>query len=84
MRLTGYFGENTQTSTLATCLEAAASFQLSQKAAKDIIARQIGTIQDAWDEICEEARLTEIERNLFGQRFFMNAYAFEGTTEGLW
>ncbi len=76
-------GDN-RTSTLATCLEAAASFQLSQKAARDIIARQIGTIRDAWDEICEEARLTEIERNLFRQRIFLNAYAFEGTAEGLW
>ena len=70
--------------TLATCLEAARNFQFSQKAAKDIIDRQIGTIRDAWDKICEEAALTEVERNLFGQRIFLNDYIFEGAAEGLW
>ncbi|MCY4393586.1 MAG: HipA domain-containing protein, partial [Rhodospirillaceae bacterium] len=75
-------GDN-RTSTLATCLKAARNFQLSEKAAKDIIARQIGTIREAWDGICEEAALTEVDRNLFGQRIFLNAYIFEGTAEGL-
>ncbi len=71
-----------RTSTLATCLEAAPSFQLSEKAAKDTVARQIGTIRDAWDDICEEAALTDVERNLFGQRIFLNDCIFEGTAEG--
>ena len=75
-------GDN-RTSTLATCLEAAPSFQLNEKAAKDIIDRQIGTIRDAWHDICEEAALTEVERNLFGRRIFLNDYIFEGTGEGL-
>ncbi len=75
-------GDN-RTSTLATCLEAAPNFQLSEEAAKDIITRQIGAIRDAWDDICEEAALTEVERNLFGQRIFLNDYIFEGTAEGL-
>ena len=76
-------GDN-RTSTLATCLEAAPNFQLGEKAAKDIVDRQIGAIRDAWDEICEEAALTEVERNLFGQRMFLNDYIFEGTAECLW
>ena len=75
-------GDN-RTSTLATCLEAAPNFQLSAKAAKDIIDRQTGTIRDAWDDICEEAALTEVDRNLFGQRIFLNESIFEGTPEGL-
>ena len=76
-------GDN-RTSTVATCLEAAPNFQLSEKAAKDTIARQIGTIRDAWNDMCEEAALTEVERNLFGQRIFLNDSIFEGTAEGLW
>ena len=72
------------TSTLATCLKAAPNFQLSEKAAKDIVDRQIGTIRDAWDDICEEAALTEVERNLFGLRMFLNDHVFKGTTKGLW
>ncbi len=70
-------GDN-RASTLVTCLEAAPNFQLGEKAAKDIITRQIGTIQDAWDDICEEADLTEVERKLFGQRIFLNDFIFEG------
>ena len=70
-------------STLATCLEAAPNFQLREKAAKEIIARQIGTIRDGWDDICKEAELTEVERNLFGQRIFLNDSVFEGSAQGL-
>ncbi len=70
-------GDN-RTSTLATCLEAAPNFHLGEQAAKSIIRRQIGTIRDAWDDLCEEAALTEVERNLFGRRIFLNDYIFEG------
>ena len=76
-------GDN-RTSTLATCLEAAPNFQLGEKAARDIIDQQIGTVRDAWDDICEEAALTKVERNLFGRRIFLNDYIFEGTAEGPW
>ena len=72
-------GDN-RTSTIAACLEAAPDFQLSEKAAKDIVARQIGAIRDGWDDICEEAALTEIERTLFGRRMFLNDFVFEGTS----
>ncbi len=75
---------NDRTSTLATCLKAAPSFQLGENAAKETIARQIGVIRDAWDDICEEAALTEVERNLFGQRIFLNEYVFEGMAERVW
>ena len=75
-------GDN-RLSTLATCVEAAPNFQLSETAAKDIIARQIGIIRDGWDDICKEAELTEVERKLFGQRLFLNDFIFEGVTEGL-
>ena len=75
-------GDN-RLSTLANCLEAAPSFQLSEIAAKNIIARQIGAIRDGWDAICNEAGLTEVERNLFGQRMFLNDFIFEGTAEYL-
>ena len=75
-------GEN-RASTLETCLEAAPNFQLSHKAAKDTIARQIATVRDGWDDICNDAALTEVERKLFGQRMFLNDFIFEGAAEGL-
>jgi len=74
---------DTRTSTLATCLDAAPQFQLDDGAARDIIARQIGVVRDEWDDICEEAELTEVERNLFGQRIFLNEFIFEGAPECL-
>ena len=72
-----------RTSTLATCLEAAPHFQLGTVEAKDIIARQLGTIRDGWDDICKEAELTEVERNLFGRRIFLNDFIFEDAPEDL-
>ena len=72
-----------RSSTLATCLEAASNFQLDGTAEKDIIARQICSIREGWDDICEEAELTEIERNLFSMRIFLNDFIFEGAPEGL-
>ena len=75
-------GDN-RASTLATCLAAAPKFQLSENAAEDIIARQIDSIRGGWDDISEEAALTDVERNLFGQRIFLNDFVFEGTAERL-
>ena len=75
-------GDN-RMSTLAACLKAAPGFQLDEKAAKDIIHRQIAAIRDGWDDICKEAVLTEVERNLFGRRIFLNDSIFEGAAEGL-
>ena len=75
-------GDN-RASTLATCLAAAPNFQLTETAAEDIIARQIDSIRGGWDDICEEAALTDVERNLFGQRIFLNDFVFEGTAESL-
>lgn len=75
--------DNKRMSNLATCLEAASHFQLDQKRAEDIIARQIGVIRAEWDEVCEEASLTEVERNLYGQRIFLNPFIFEGAPRRL-
>lgn len=71
-------------STLETCLEVAPVFQLNGNAAKDIIARKIGTVRDAWDDICKKAALTDVERNLNGQRMLLNDSILEGTTERRW
>ena len=73
-----------RSSRLATCLEAAPNFQLSEHEAKSVIASQIQTIRDSWDEICDEAALTDSERNLFDQRFFLNKSIFYGSSVGRW
>ena len=70
-------------SNLATCLEATPNFQLDQKAGEDIVIGQIDAIHTGWDEVCEAASLNEVERNLFGQRIFLNPFIFEGAPERL-
>ncbi|ODA68969.1 putative DNA-binding transcriptional regulator [Methyloligella halotolerans] len=75
--------DNKRMSTLATCLEAAPHFQLSKKAAEDIIEQQITAIQAGWEEVCEEATLSGVERRLLGQRIFFNPFIFEGSAERL-
>jgi serine/threonine-protein kinase HipA len=70
-------------STLATCLEAAPSFQLDRGAAQALITEQIDRLCTTWDEICEEAALDEVERKLLGQNVFLNPFIFEGAPERL-
>lgn len=69
---------NNRSSTLATCLATAPNFLLNNQEAKEIIDEQISLIQENLEEICNEAALTEIDRNLFQQRFFLNDFIFEG------
>lgn len=70
-------GEN-RMSTLKGCLNAAPQFLLNDESAKDIIIEQLTTIADEWDGVCEEAKLTETDRNLFAGRQFLNPYCDEG------
>ena len=69
---------NNRSSTLATCLATAPNFLLNNQEAKEIIDEQISLIQENLEEICNEAALTEVDRNLFQQRFFLNDFIFEG------
>lgn len=70
-------GDNRQ-SRLATCLEAAANFHLSREKALALIQAQVATLRRDWHRVCDEARLSEIDRNLMWERQFLNPYAFEG------
>ena len=69
---------NKRLSQLAVCLEAAPQFLLTQRQAKEIIDRQISTINSEWTTICDEAKLGEADRTFFWHRQFLNPYAFEG------
>jgi serine/threonine-protein kinase HipA len=70
-------------STLANCLIAAPHFQLDGDAAEEIIAGQIRTILESWDEVCDVAALGEVERNMFADRMFLNPFVFEGAPASL-
>lgn len=67
-----------RSSRLVTCLSAARRFMLSDTEARAVIDAQITTINSNWDAVCDDADLSPIDRTLFKDRLFLNAYAFEG------
>ncbi len=74
---------NERLSQIAVCLKAAPSFLVAEKDAVSLARHQITTIRDRWDAICQEADLSEVDRNLLWRRQFLNPFAFEGAPPGL-
>jgi serine/threonine-protein kinase HipA len=60
------------------CVERASVYQLSEAEAREIVDRQIETIEGQWDEVCDLAELAEGARASFWKRQFLNPYATEG------
>lgn len=69
-------GDNNMSQT-KVCLAAASSFKLNAKEAKGIIEHQTELIEKNWDNVCDEAKLSQLERQMFWGRQFMNPYASE-------
>jgi serine/threonine-protein kinase HipA len=65
-----------RTSQIALCLKAAPLFLLGVDEATELIARQINAIKKSWMEVCDEAALSEIDRNFMWRRQILNAFAF--------
>lgn len=78
--------DENRASRVQTCIEAAHHFLLSQNEAINIIEEQLRCIAKNWAAVCNEAGLSETERNFFWGRQFLNPYAFtalEGTPAAL-
>ncbi|HEX4033725.1 MAG TPA: HipA domain-containing protein [Solirubrobacteraceae bacterium] len=65
-------------SQLAGCVERASTYMLTESDARALIDRQIDTVEQNWDEVCDLANMTQVDRSFFWGRQFFNAYAFEG------
>lgn len=65
-------------SQLAGCVARASTYLLSEADARQIVDHQIEVIETQWDEVCEQAALTEVDRAGFWRRQFLNPYATEG------
>jgi serine/threonine-protein kinase HipA len=63
-------------SQIALCLEAAPLFLLDVAEATKIVTHQIKTIQKFWTQVCDQAALTEVDRNFLWRRQFLNDFAF--------
>jgi serine/threonine-protein kinase HipA len=66
---------------IAVCLKAAPSFLTSNDEATVLVNHQINVIQARWGTICDEAKLTEVDRKLMWRRQFLNPFAFEGAPQ---
>ncbi|MER8589599.1 HipA domain-containing protein, partial [Mesorhizobium sp. M1338] len=75
-------GENRQ-SRLAVCIAAAAQFHLDEVEAITVIEKQIEIVQAQWATICDEAGLSDVDRNLMWRRQFLNPFAFESAPDRL-
>jgi serine/threonine-protein kinase HipA len=62
---------------LANLLSAAAVYHLTKDQAGGIIDHQTHVIRDHWDEVCDAAELTGIQRDALMGRQFLNRHAFE-------
>jgi serine/threonine-protein kinase HipA len=65
-------------SRLATCIDAAGEFLLSEAQARDVVDRIVQTIVDGFDDAADTVGLTELDRRLLWRRAFLHPYAFEG------
>ncbi len=74
-------GEN-RMSQISSCIEAAPHFLLNKKEALEIYQEQRQVIEESWESVCEEASLSEVDRNLLWGRQFLNPFAFEGLKAG--
>lgn len=66
-------GQN-RMSQLSVCLAAAHKFQLSANEAQKIIEQQKQGITDNWEEVCDEAKLSAVERAQLMGRQFLNPF----------
>ena len=68
---------NNNMSQLKTCLETAHNFLLSEDDAREIFGHLTAAIETHWQSVCDEAALSEVDKNLLWQRQFLNPYSTE-------
>ena len=74
--------DNDRSSRIATCIEAAPHFLLSEEEAFQIVEKQIICLAENWAAVCDEASLSEVDRNLLWGNQFLNPFIFEGLISG--
>ena len=65
-------------STLINALSTCETYLLDKQEAKQIIDQQINVINQHWDAVCKEAKISEIERQRLWQSCIFNPYCFFG------
>jgi serine/threonine-protein kinase HipA len=65
-------------SQVAACIAHASTYLLTEEEADEIVDRQVETIERESNDVCELARLSEVDRRRFWHGAFLNPYATEG------
>jgi serine/threonine-protein kinase HipA len=65
-------------SQVAGCVARASTYLLSEADAREIVDHQTEVIEANWTDVCDRADLTEVDRNAFWHRQFLNPYATQG------
>lgn len=66
---------NNNLSQLKSCLETAHNFLLSKDEAMAIFRHQQETIENNWDDVCDQAQLSEVDKKLMWRRQFLNPFS---------
>jgi serine/threonine-protein kinase HipA len=74
---------NDRSSQIATCIAAAPSFLLGVEEAIAIVNYQVSIIENEWQSICDEANLSQVDRQLFWRRQFLNPFVFLNAPQGV-
>lgn len=72
-----------RSSQISVCLQAAPLFLLDVDEATRLIAGQIKAIKTSWKSVCDEAALSEVDRNLLWGRQFLNPFALVDAPKAL-
>jgi len=59
------------------------TYHLDHDEATGIAVGQVATIRDNWDEVCDQAGLSEVDRDLFSRSAVLHPYALEGLPSGI-
>ncbi len=65
-------------SQLVGCVERASTYMLTAGDARELIDHQVDVVRQQWDDVCDAARMSAVDRSFFWGRQFLNRYAFEG------
>jgi serine/threonine-protein kinase HipA len=70
-------------SQIALCLKAAPLFLMNNAEAVLLATKQVKTIKQRWPAVCDEAKLSKVDRNFLWRRQFLNPYAFLDAPEAV-
>lgn len=69
--------DNNRMSQLRACIAAAAQFQLSRNESISIAEEIANSVVKNWNSVCDEAKVSTVDKNIFSTHQFFNRFAFE-------